>query len=508
MGITSDLAVIAKADTDKYLIAKKFYEGNKVQELFSNKNLAVLFNQHAVNYKINIARRAVDAVVDKLGVTAFSANTNGAVDDKATKTFDDLFWKPNKAAQKIADAVEFAEEFGDAYLLVWPSQTDPADIDMIVHNPIGARLFYDEENETLKERYVRTWLVRGPGSTEEDRETWYRRVNIIDAAQVEKLISTVANKEIKKDSDFVPFVGALPLGSEDQPESEPGITPHDYGEVPVFHLRTKRPYGIPEHECLYGCQNLLIKTISTLAESIDGFGVPFRYRMLKSEDNLKAGRDVFGPEKDRGDDKVPVRAGSIANLYDTENVGQLLPADVQNLLDPVDKIMSLAATVSTTPLDYFDASAAAASGESKKEHKGPYHTKVQIRQDDFDATFVDAFEFVCAIVLDLGDVVIDLEWKPIQEIDRTAVYAQIAAGVAAGIPFEVVCAEAGYDPAEVAKWLEPGDWPMARADLFAKLATGVRDLAAASTLGVGIDMARVTQLLSDAVTPPAKPEAL
>lgn len=502
MGITSDLAVIAKADQDKYLVAQNFYDGTKVKELFSNKNLAVLFNEHAVNYKINIARRAVDAVVDKLGVTAFSANSNGVVDDKATKVFDDLFWKPNKTRQKIADAVEFAEEFGDAYLLIWPSQTDDADIDMIIHNPIGARLFYDEETETIKERYVRTWLVRGPGSVDSDKGTWYRRVNIIDAARVEKLISSVPCREIKTDDNFEPFVPKAKLGVEQAPESEPGITAHDYGEVPVFHLRTKRPYGIPEHECLYGCQNLLIKTVSTLAESIDGFGVPFRYRMLKSDDNLKAGRDVFGPEKTQGDDVVPAQAGSIANMYDTENVGQLMPADVKNLLDPVDKIMSLAATVSTTPLDYFDASAAAASGESKKEHKGPYHTKVQIRQDDFDATFVDAFEFVCSIVLDLGDVVIDLEWKPIQEIDRTQVYAQISAGVAAGIPFEVACAEAGYDPAEVAKWLAPEDRPMARADLFAKLATGVRDLAAASTLGVGIDMAAVTKLLSDAVTPP------
>lgn len=507
MGITSDLAVIAKADEEKYLVARKFYEGKKVQELFSNANLAILFNEHAVNYKINIARRAVDAVVDKLGVTAFSATSNGVVDDKATAAFEDNFWKPNKLKQKIADAVELAEEYGDAYLLVWPSQTDDADMDLIVHNPIGARLFYDEENETIKERYVRTWLVRGLGSVPEDTATWYRRVNIIDAQRVQKLISTVASGEIKTDDQFVPFVTKVRPGEEDQPETEPGVTPHDYAEVPVFHLRTKRPYGIPEHECLYGCQNLLIKTISTLAESIDGFGVPFRYRLLKSEDNLKAGRDVFGPEKPQGDDKVPVRAGSIANMYDTDGVGQLMPADVGNLLDPVDKIMSLAATVSTTPLDYFDASAAAASGESKKEHKGPYHTKVQIRQDDFDATFVDCFEFVCAVALDLGDVVIDLEWKPIQEIDRTEIYAQISAGVAAGVPFEVVCAEAGYEPAEVEKWTEPGDRPMARAELFSKLATGVRDLAAASTLGVGIDMARVTQLLSDAVTPPAKPEA-
>ncbi len=504
MSITSDLAVIADADEHKYLIAQKFYDGEKVAELFSNKNLAVLFNQHAVNYRINIAKRAVDAVVDKLGVTAFSITSNGAPDDKAFSEFESAFWKPNKVRQKIADAVESAEEYGDSYLVIWPSQTDDTDIDMITHSPVGARLFYDQENETTKERYVRTWLVTGEGSVTRDKDTWYRRVNVIDAFEVRKLISTVPCKEIKSDDDFEPFEEETALAGEaGTPETEPGVTAHDYGEVPVFHLRTKRPYGVPEHACLYGMQNLLIKTVSTLGEAIDGFGVPFRYRLLNSEDNLKAGRDIFGPEKPtQGEDQVPAKPGSLANMYDTLSVGQLMPADVGNLLDPVDKIMSLSATVSTTPLDYFDASAAAASGESKKEHKGPYHTKVQIRQEDFDATLVDAFEFVCTVVLGLGDVTLDLEWKPIQEINRAEVYAQIKAGTGAGVPFEVACAEAGYDPAEVAKWVSPDQRAAVRADLFATLATAVKDLAAASTLGVGIDMAKVTQLLSDAVTLP------
>src|SRR5258708_5744918 len=82
---------------------------------------------------------------------------------------------------------------------------------------------------------------------------------------------------------------------------------------------------------------------------------------------LAPGTDVFegneGEAEQSRSDRVKTEAGALANLRNTTEVGQLSPSDVSNLLQPVDTFMALASSTSETPLDYFDPSAAAASGE-------------------------------------------------------------------------------------------------------------------------------------------------
>jgi hypothetical protein len=285
----------------------------------------------------------------------------------------------------------------------------------------------------------------------------------------------------------------------------------------VAHLRTRRPYGVPEHECLYGCQNLLLKVIATLGESVDGFGIPWRYRTLSSDKALKSGGDVFdqdGVDDDEADDadRVRTRAGELANLWDTEDVGQLTPADSKNLLDPIDKVMQLAATVSTTPLDYFDASAASASGESKKEHKGPYLAKVAKRQKQLGRAMVaDCLEFALVDVLGFVGASVTLVWQALVERTDTERYAQIKEATEAGIPFAVACVEAGYEQEVVDEWVAngwmPEDSAAARVELFKGIAAGTKDLAAAANLG-GIDAAAAQALIQQALTRPKREEVV
>lgn len=507
MALTDDLRAIKRADVD-YLIAHDYYEGRRIPELFSSPFLARTLGKDSAKWQVNIASRPVDAVMFKLEVLGVSVTRNGAEDTASATSFRENVVDPNLLLQVVSDAMTLAEEHGDSYLLVWDdvSEETSTAVDVLAYGPVGARLFYDVDSERRKDRWIRTWMMRGEGSTD-DQTTWYRRVNIVDAFQVRKLIGILPGNAMSED-EFKPFDGedtltVLEDGTLDVPE--PGVVPHPYGELPVFHLRTRRPYGVPEHACVYGLQNMLNKDLATLAESVDGFGVPFRFRLMELDTQLRAGTDVFGDNDGEADSQreetVRTQAGSLANLRNTTAVGQLTPADVSNLLEPVDKIMQLASTVSVTPLDYFDATAAAASGESRKEHKDAFHAKCETRRKDFDITLVDALEFAANVVLQLPGVTIELEWKPVQERSKEEQYTQVGLAIANGMPWVEAWVEAGYDREEVEEWTDPTMTPDAVAGRLKVLSEAVKNFAAAAQLGVGTPDG-VTQLMRDAVAPP------
>lgn len=513
MTIVADINEIKRADVD-YLIAQNYYEGVKVREVFANKRVAALFGESAEKYHVNIARRGVDVMRTKMVIEGYSINRDGAKDAAAEREFKDEIWDHNKMEELLPDAIEVTEEYGDAYLLVWPQEGEGSSaVDVYLHRPIGARMFYDSDNETIALRYLRTWLVRAPGSTD-DQATWFRRVTIITSVAIQKLISTVPASQVRDDSHFVPFTDEDdpdPVKRMDETSGEPlppGVTTHEYEQIPVFHLRTGRPYGTPAHRSLYGVQNLLTKYITTLGESADGFGLPWRFRLINSDKLLKPGNDVFDQDQldeDEREDRVATRSGELTNLYDTDSVGQLTPADSKNMLDPIDKIMALGATVSAIPMDYFDPSAAAASGLSKKEHKSAFLDRVRLQIEDVGRSIVAACEFAINQVLDFADISVELVWRAVVELTPEERYDQISAAVKAGVPWSVACVEAGYAPEVVDEWVAngwtPEDLPAARAALFRDVAAGTRDLAAAANLG-GIDAAAAQALIENALKRP------
>lgn len=505
MGVAADVDEIKRADI-AYQIAQNYYDGKGVKEVFSNPATAAVLGKAAASYMVNIAKRGVDAVTDKLVVTGWKITRDGDADADYEDEFRVNVWDHNTLKQLIPDAITAAEVQGDSYLVAWPDEDDESTaVDVFFHKALGARLFYDDENERVKRAYVRTWLVRGQGSTN-DQTTWFRRVNEITADTVRKLITSVPAAAAKDDSHYIPFTGDDPEdpGADSLPS---GISVNPFGEVTVWHLRTERPYGVPEHYCLYGCQNLLLKIVCTLGESVDGFGIPWRYRTMSSDKTLKPGGDQFAEDADDDPDdqeRLRIRAGELSNLWDTDSVGQLMPADVDNLLNPIDKVFDIAATLSTTPIDYFHASAAAASGESKKEHKGPYHAKVQRRLTDFGDELVACLEFVAQRMLELDDATVVLLWKPFNELTDSERYAQVKEAIDAGVPWRQAMLEAGYEAEQVDEWIalgfDPDNSPDARAKRFRDLAAGTRDMAAAVQLG-NLDTATVMTVLQQAAAP-------
>lgn len=474
-----------------YEKAQKYSDG-EVNEVWGSERVAAHMNKTAGKYMVNIARRPIDAVLDKLEITEVSV----ADDPKLTDELKVSIWDDNELDLELPDALDKAETFGDAYLVCWPRpDTDGNETDVFVNDPLGMRMIYDPENPRVKLYAGRTWI----------NEDGYRRVTLWRAGpRVERWVSRskAADNDSSKDEDFQEF----------QADEDPESWFEDLGlglGVPVFHLRTKRPYGVPEHKAAYGTQNMLTKDIATMMDATDGYGLPFRYALTKSGGvgMLGSTTDDWGTD---GDDtptapKAPkAEPGTLAKMMDTDAVGQLQPADVGNFLDPIGMTLRLSSVVTNTPLSYFDPSAASASGDSKKEHEKPAVKKANRRLRSYGATVKDTLEYSLAL-RGHQDVKVMITWAPTESVDDAAEVKLAQDRQDAGVPKLTTLTELGYPKEEVERWIEEAtnddEILAARVALFAQLATAAKDFGTAASLGA-VSMEFVKAFIEQTMTKP------
>jgi hypothetical protein len=482
----------------------ELYSRGRKNEVWATAKLAKLLSQSANRYRVNIARRPIDAVLDRLEVIGVAVTDSPEQTVRLQQIYDD-----NELDLELPDALDKAETFGDAYLVEWPQPDSGGQkVDVFVNDPVGMRIIYDAENPRKKSFAGRTWL-------DSDKK---RRVTIWRAGpRVERFIAKEPEDTTIRlnynDSDFMPL-----LAEEGNKESwfedlELGLG------VPVFHLRTKRPYGIPEHEQAYGTQNMLTKQIATMMDATDGYGFPFRYALTK--------RGTTGPvasldDDDWEGDDTPPRAptatstaisdgrgrstradpGTIAKLTDVDTVGQLQPADISNFLDPMSMTMRLSSVVTNTPLSYFDPSAASASGESKKEHEKPAVKKSERRLAGYNAALRDALAYAMALI-GIPDAKVAVNWAPVASVDEGEEVALAKARQDAGVPFVTAMVQLGYEKATVEQWVveaTPDDTVLEhRVALLRELSQAAQALGAAASLGV-IDQALAQQMITQFLT--------
>jgi hypothetical protein len=487
-----------------YKKAKRYSDGT-ISEVWANPKIAKVLGKSAGRYGVNIARRPIDAVLDRLEITQVSV----VDDDPATEILNTEVWDTNELDLELPDALDLAETYGDAYLVEWPRPDDEGGgVDVFINDPVGMRLIYDPENPRRKVFGGRTWL---------DSEG-YRRVTLwYKGPRVERWISKTkqdTGKDLEpRDEDYIPF---LPDDGDDDSwfeDLELGL------DVPVHHLRTARPYGKPEHLSVYGTQNMLTKQVATMMDATDGWGFPFRAALTKS------GTVGPPPKLDDGDwddedGDTPTTAptaprsdpGTIARLPDVDALVQLEPADVGNFLDPISMTMRLSSTVSNTPLSYFDPSAASASGESKKEHEKPAVNKANKRLRGYESTIRDALEYALALI-GQPDKKVMITWAPTESVDDQAEVDLARNRQDAGVPAKVALTQLGYPEKEVEEWVNaatPDDQLLERrVRLLKEFAAAAAQLGTAATLGV-VDPAAAQQMilgfLPGQITEPPEPE--
>lgn len=477
-----------------YEKAERYWRGT-ASEVFSDPNLHTILGSNTNRFKVNIARRPITALMDRLEIDSVAVEDDDPSDTDDTPDEEEISpiqaeldkaWRDLELDLEVPEGIAKALRYGDAYLALGKGTKD--ELVSYVRSPLKLRAFYDDDNPKELRWFGSTWLD----------EKKYRRVTLYYLDRTEHYISKAPDPAGDRlvDDEFQRYTP-----DPDDPDSWIELVDDDEQRWPFFHLRTERPYGVPMHEVVYGVQNMLTKQLAVLMDATDGYGLPFRYAIRKAgtmgqRANAQDDWDAPGQPQTPDGPEVKTRAGQLAQLDNIDAIGQLQPAEINNLLEPIDMIMRLGAVVSDVSLNYFDPSADV-SGVSRREDEKPFVKKVERLQTLFQGVLSRYLEDVLAL-RGAGDTTVRITWAPAELVDETERWSIVKAKTDAGMPLRQALIEAGYVDKAVDRFLaESGEQSYsARVELWLKLSQLAQNFGASSNLGI-IDEQTAQEILRE-----------
>lgn len=468
--------------------ARHFYEGT-ADEIIASRTLRRALGDSGSKFRMNYARIVVSSRLDKLELSSITSP-----DPAAQKLLDD-WWASKELADETHDTHEAACEFGDGYVIVWPSEIDDAgnvtDVDIFFNSPENVRIFYSTENPREASYAIKVWTV---AVGDEKR----LRVNLYYKDAIERYIS---NTEIKdnapRDDQFDQYIDDA-IEGDDENDEYPGTwpIPNPYGKLPVFHFRNSRPYGRPEHRDAFGPQNAINKLIASQMGNVDFTAMPQRYALqdesanggVSEVDNDFDDADEISVGSDVNKDSSPAlksEPGSVWWLKNTKEVGQLDAADQAAFLEPQREYVSGMSVTTKTPLSAFRIGGQLPSGEARRADDAPLNGRVADLKRRFGTTWKSVYRFALEVMGIDADV--DLSWAPLETFDDKDTWEVAAAQIEAGVPLRRVLVERGYTEDQCDEWNVPAYGSVSaqqQSTDLAATAAAVRDLGTAATLGV------------------------
>jgi hypothetical protein len=452
--LTSGLSALNDA-TPAYIEARTYYEG-KSNEKFLSPALAKQLGSSKSDFHFNYCRLIVTSRLDRMEIASVVSE-----DGSADEILGDI-WNRNQLDLEIQDAIEASLVFGDAYLIAGDSEEG---IDIFYNDPLTTRAFYDVENPRKMAYAIKRWAVGEK-----------LRVNLYYPHETQKWISKGKPTSSMKDNDFEPF---------DDGSGE-WIVPNDTGKIPVFHLRTGRMYGTPEHRQAYGPQDSITKLLNTQISNIDFSGAPQRYFLEDpaANDGVNPVADFGNGTADEDDEEqtsnLKAGPGGIWSLKGIKAVGQFDVADPNTFVLPFKTFIESMGTITKTPLHAFNVGALP-SGESLRAAEAPLNKRVASLETLFGGVIADLHEFALEVHGISAKVIV--KWAPIASYDSKELWETVELKTTAGVPLRQALVEAGYTDEQVDAWYPEGEIKYTPAQLDA-LAAAMQKIGSAVTLGL------------------------
>lgn len=487
-----------------------------------------------------------------------------------TDTLVNEVWKANQMDLEAPIAHRGALVCGDSYLLVWEGDGDGDEpgVEVFYESAKTMRIFYSEEDERTPVFAAKMWVESEEFTVDDDDDKKRCRVNLYYTDRIEMYVSKpgVDPNKAAKDNEFAQWIETHEddEAEEKEPVDNPTVTqelvgaqqaqygtyqgttysgpgsaagpsfdtspdpdlssnvldqggtavqggewpvPNPYGIIPVFHLRTDRPYGRPVHADAFGPQNAITKIAATQMSTTELHGYSQRYALMEGiTDDLSDTPDWDDNDAQDGNDPAP--EGGLANrmeggpgtmlaLHNVKSVGQFAPSPASNFIDPMEWWIKAMSTVTETPLQFIDPSGQLPSGISQAEAKSPLIEDCKQLSMMLTPTWEDACEFAMRI-LGHEDVKVQIRWAPFNAVRDLDGWQTVEAQQGAGVPVRESLIEAGYEAETVDGWmktLEQADFK-GRVEILAMIATALQSLGAAASLGV-VDAVEVNKFASD-----------
>jgi hypothetical protein len=476
-----------------YERAAAFYEGT-VDEVYSSPKVTRLLAKFGLDAieSFNFAHIPVDAVANKLRLNSVNADKEGnhegewEKNEEVNAVIDDL-WEYNELAEELPMVFRNAGKYGDYYVMVWPvvgeetedevtrgfdphktaRQLETGDVlveddeiasipvtrksivavDILPLDPMTTRVFYDTENPKKKTYAIRSW-VEGEGTD------LVIRANLYYPDRIERWMHKGKPSKRKNSQQ------KWELYNQD---GNPSILPNPFGEVPIFHFRTDRSYGTPDHFNAYGPQLAINKLVTSHLATVDYQSFPQRYALLDpmaDQSGLNgADSDPFAPddadqdpEDDDNESQLEADPAAVWQFSGMKEVGQFAAANADAFLKPFDRYVKALAQATDTPFHYFDRQGERPpSGENIRQVNEFLNSKAGFRQTSYGG---EVKKFTTLALTMLGHDVerVNVEWEPLEVVTAFVEWQAVNEKIAAGVPMEIALIEAGYRPAQVYEW--------------------------------------------------------
>lgn len=408
-------AVLAVTDRrNEYQEASQYYEGS-APEAFSSAFMRQVFARTGYSSRLNFCRPVVDAVHNRLELSAVlgtSAEGNKVIGDT---------WEFNQLGLDANEIHRRALVFGDCYVMVWPDED--GNLEISYNTPLTTAVVYDPERPRKKMYAVKMWEV-------EDGT----RLNIYEADRIVKYYTQSKN----------PTEGVQWTTRE--------VIENPFGEVPVFHFRTERPFGRPEHRDAYDAQDYINKQFVTSMLVADYQGAPQRYALTRAGASNETEDFAEGDTKRENTRALQNGPGKVWFMDNIEKVGEFKPADPNNFWQPIKDTVRSMASLTNTPLHYFEKTGNVPSGEALRVAEAPLIKKVHDRQASFGQTWREIFKFV---LLAYGlDEDVQVKWAEVESLDELERLDAALKKRNVGMSIAQVMREAGYDEEVITRVLE------------------------------------------------------
>lgn len=400
-------AVLAIQDRrEDYEDAANYYEGS-IGEVFATRDLQRLYRQSGAKGHLNFCRPVVDAVHNRLEISAVLGTS-----ESANKIIGDT-WELNQLGLDADEIHRRALVYGDCYVMVWPDED--GNMEISYNTPLTTSIVYDPESPKKKLYAVKMW--------ETEKGT---RMNIYRAETIEKYY--VQSKNPTEGTNW----------------NKIDTVDNEFGEVPVFHFRTERPWGRPEHVDAYDAQDFINKQFVTSMLVTDYQATTQRYALTRDGSHGNEADD-FGDG-----DTARENAGALQNgpgklwiLDNIEKVGEFSAADPNVFWEPIKDTVRSMASLTNTPLHYFEKTGNVPSGEALRVAEAPLIKKVDRRRASFGQTWREVFKFV--LKANNIDEDVQIKWVEVESLDQLERLDSALKKSTLGVSFEQILRELGYD---------------------------------------------------------------
>lgn len=412
---------------DAYKYAESYYEGAQ-PEVFLDQRWYRLFRSPALDFRFNFSKTVVDSVLNRLEISQVLTTSEDA------QTYIDQIWEQTDLKLDINEIHRNALIYGDCYAIIWPDANGNLAIDY--NSPLTTAVVYDQENPRIKSFAAKMWQI-----TEADGNKTIK-LNLYYPDRIEKY-SAMGELDNMAANSGTQFVLTETINNP-------------WNEIPVFHFRTYKQYGKPEHADAFGPQDAINKLIATHMLTVDYQGAPQRYAL--SNGGVSAELDDFADDANARENLGALKngPGELWYLQGVTQVGQFQPADPETFTKPVLEFVNAMAAITSTPTHYFVKGSYIPSGQALRVAEAPLFKKVLNRQLAFGSTWRDLFKFMLRIEGIVAEV--EIKWHNPESIDSLENWDIAVRKRSVGMPVEQILLELGYDP-EIARQIAESSQP-------------------------------------------------